>query len=99
MSVDVTNETEWIIDPKVFSEQGVWVNDKMRVSTQSDLAIMFVDPEPIATLHERWMNLQGPTDVMCFPMRPVRPVRRNARPGRQRSMRGRTARNERGRDQ
>ena len=31
--------------------------------------------------------------------RPVRPVRRNARPGRQRSMRGRTARNERGSDQ
>ncbi len=73
MSVDVTNETEWIIDPKVFSEQGVWVNDKMRVSTQSDLAIMFVDPEPIATLHERWMNLQGPTDVMCFPMDELRP--------------------------
>ncbi len=45
MSVEVTNETEWIIDPKVFSDLGVWVLDQMRVSTQSDLAIMFVDPE------------------------------------------------------
>lgn len=60
MSVEVTNETEWIIDPKVFSDLGVWVLDQMRVSTQSDLAIMFVDPEPIATLHERWMNLRAP---------------------------------------
>ena len=42
MSVEVTNETEWIIDPKVFSDLGVWVLDQMRVSTQSDLAIMFV---------------------------------------------------------
>ena len=45
----------------------------MKVSTQSDLTIMFVDPEPIATLHERWMNLEGPTDVMSFPMDELRP--------------------------
>ena len=48
MSVDVTNETQWVIDPKVFSDLGIWVLDQMRVSTQSDLTIMFVDPDPIA---------------------------------------------------
>lgn len=73
MSVEVTNETPWSIDPKVFSDLGVWVMDQMRVSTQSDLAIMFVDPDPIAELHERWMNLEGPTDVMSFPMDELRP--------------------------
>ncbi|WP_033495479.1 rRNA maturation RNase YbeY [Bifidobacterium biavatii] len=73
MSVDVTNETQWTIDPKVFSDLGVWVMDQMRVSTQSDLTILFVDPEPIAELHERWMNLEGPTDVMSFPMDELRP--------------------------
>lgn len=73
MSVEVTNETEWIIDSKVFSDLGVWVLDQMRVSTRSDLTILFVDPEPIANLHERWMNLQGPTDVMSFPMDELRP--------------------------
>lgn len=73
MSVEVTNETEWIIDPKIFSELGIWVMDQMRVSTQSDLTILFVDPEPIAQLHERWMNLMGPTDVMSFPMDELRP--------------------------
>ena len=36
MSVDVTNETQWVIDPKVFSDLGIWVLDQMRVSTQSD---------------------------------------------------------------
>ena len=44
MSVDVTNETVWNIDPKVFSDLGVWVMDQMRVSTQSDLTVIFVDP-------------------------------------------------------
>ena len=73
MSVDVTNETQWVIDPKVFSDLGIWVLDQMRVSTQSDLTIMFVDPDPIAELHMRWMNLEGPTDVMSFPMDELRP--------------------------
>ena len=73
MSVDVTNETSWQIDPKIFSDLGVWVMDQMRVSTQSDLTIIFSDPEPIAELHLRWMSLEGPTDVMSFPMDELRP--------------------------
>ena len=73
MSVEVTNETAWQIDGKIFSDLGVWVMSQMRVSTQSDLTIMFVDPDPIAELHMRWMNLEGPTDVMSFPMDELRP--------------------------
>ncbi|KAB7791255.1 rRNA maturation RNase YbeY [Bifidobacterium leontopitheci] len=73
MSVEVTNETVWNIDAKAFSDLGLWVMDQMRVSTQSDLTILFVDPDPIAELHERWMNLEGPTDVMSFPMDELRP--------------------------
>lgn len=46
MSVEVTNETAWQIDGKIFSDLGVWVMSQMRVSTQSDLTIMFVDPIP-----------------------------------------------------
>ena len=60
MSVEVTNETIWDIDAKAFSDLGLWVMDQMRVSTQSDLTILFVDPDPIAELHERWMSLEGP---------------------------------------
>ena len=69
----MSNETVWTIDPKVFSDLGVWVLDQMRVSTQSDLTILFVDPEPIAEMHMHWMNLEGPTDVMSFPMDELRP--------------------------
>lgn len=73
MSVEVTNETIWDIDAKAFFDLGLWVMDQMRVSTQSDLTILFVDPDPIAELHERWMSLEGPTDVMSFPMDELRP--------------------------
>ena len=73
MSVEVANETIWDIDAKAFSDLGLWVMDQMRVSTQSDLTILFVDPDPIAELHERWMSLEGPTDVMSFPMDELRP--------------------------
>lgn len=73
MSVEVTNETIWDIDAKAFSDLGLWVMDQMRVSTQSDLTILFVEPDPIAELHERWMSLEGPTDVMSFPMDELRP--------------------------
>ncbi|BDR52968.1 endoribonuclease YbeY [Bombiscardovia nodaiensis] len=73
MSIEVTNETEWLIEPKIFSDLGLWVLDQMRVSTQSDMTILFNDPEPMAALHERWMGLVGPTDVMSFPMDELRP--------------------------
>ena len=73
MSVEVPNEPLWDIDAKAFSALGLWVMDQMRVSTQSDLTILFVDPDPIAELHERWMSLEGPTDVMSFPMDELRP--------------------------
>ena len=73
MSVDVSNETVWTIDLKAFSDLGIWVLDQMRVSTQCELTILFVDPEPIAEMHMHWMNLEGPTDVMSFPMDELRP--------------------------
>ena len=80
MSVEVVNETPWIIDLKQFSDLGVWGLDQMRVSTQSDLSITFVDPATMAQLHEQWMDLKGPTDVMSFPMDELRPGDGRTRP-------------------
>lgn len=73
MSVDVINETEWEIDPKMFSDLAVWTMDQMMVSTQCDMTIIFNDPESMAELHDKWMSLKGPTDVMSFPMDELHP--------------------------
>ena len=73
MSVDVLNESRWNIDPEVFSQLGLWVMDQLHVSTHSDLTIIFNEPDAMEELHLKWMNLEGPTDVMSFPMDELRP--------------------------
>ncbi|MBQ1283274.1 MAG: rRNA maturation RNase YbeY [Bifidobacteriaceae bacterium] len=73
MSVDIVNETRWVIDPSVFRELVLWTLERMRVSTKCDVSITFGNPDTLAWLHEHWMNLKGPTDVMSFPMDELRP--------------------------
>ena len=45
----------------------------MHVNPLAELNILFIDPEPMAELHVRWLDLPGPTDVMSFPMDELRP--------------------------
>ena len=66
MSVEVTNETVWQIDGKVFSDLGIWVMDQMRVSTQSDLTIMFVDHD-----HRNHCCLHNSAPIMPDDMLPA----------------------------
>ncbi|MFD0705033.1 rRNA maturation RNase YbeY [Alloscardovia venturai] len=73
MAVDVLNESNWAVEPRVFSDLGLWVMDQMKISTDCDLTIIFNEPDAMEELHLRWMNLEGPTDVMSFPMDELRP--------------------------
>jgi len=45
----------------------------MRVHPQAELCIKAVDEDTIAELNEQWMDKQGPTDVLAFPMDELRP--------------------------
>ncbi|MDY6050766.1 MAG: rRNA maturation RNase YbeY [Corynebacterium sp.] len=45
----------------------------MDVHEQAELTIYLVDEPTIADLHERWLGLPGPTDVMSFPMDEITP--------------------------
>ena len=38
-----------------------------------ELTLAFIDDEEMTDLHIKWMNLQGTTDVMSFPMDELRP--------------------------
>ncbi|MGH3624657.1 MAG: rRNA maturation RNase YbeY, partial [Sciscionella sp.] len=42
--------------------------DRMGISPLAELSVLLVDSDVMADLHQRWMDLQGPTDVMAFPM-------------------------------
>lgn len=74
----VINETDYEIDLAEFAEAADYVLTQMHVSTDSELTIIFIDEEPMADLHVRWLDLEGPTDVMSFPMDELRPGRPDA---------------------
>ena len=73
MSVEVVNETEFDVDVDEFRAISEYVLAQVHVSPDADLAIMFIDPEPMEELHIKWLDLEGPTDVMSFPMDELRP--------------------------
>lgn len=73
MSIDVCNETPYQVDEKEFVDLARYVLDAMHVNPQADLSILFYESEPMADLHVRWLGLEGPTDVMSFPMDELRP--------------------------
>jgi probable rRNA maturation factor len=73
MSIEVLNESGSQADVKQLSRLVRYVLDRMRVHPQAELCLKLVDPETIASYNERWMDKQGPTDVLAFPMDELRP--------------------------
>lgn len=68
MSIEVNNESGVATDEVALAELARAVLDRMKVTALADLSIVLVDAPAMATLHEQWMDLPGPTDVMAFPM-------------------------------
>ena len=60
-AVDGVNE-EALIDVASFALS------RMDVHSEAELNIYIVDEDTIADLHVQWLDLEGPTDVMSFPM-------------------------------
>ena len=50
-----------------------FVMDRMRVHPLAELCVKAVDEPTIATLNLQWMEKEGPTDVLAFPMDELRP--------------------------
>lgn len=48
--------------------------DHLRVHPRAELCITAVDESAIAELNGRWMEKEGPTDVLAFPMDELRPA-------------------------
>jgi probable rRNA maturation factor len=68
MSIEIANESGVNIDETTIVSAARFALDKMEVSPLAELSIMLVTLEVMEGLHERWMDLPGPTDVMAFPM-------------------------------
>jgi probable rRNA maturation factor len=68
MSVDVNNESGVAVDEKALADLGRFVLDALRIDPLADLSVLLVDVDTMSALHQQWMDLAGPTDVMAFPM-------------------------------
>ncbi|HZK06103.1 MAG TPA: rRNA maturation RNase YbeY [Actinomycetaceae bacterium] len=75
MSTEVLNESGFEVDGEEFAALGRFVLDQLHVHPQAELSITLVEPSVMEELHERWLDLPGPTDVMSFPMDELRPGR------------------------
>lgn len=81
MTVEVLNESGLDV-PDVRRTQALaaFVLDQMRVHPQAELCITAVDEDTIAELNAKWMEKEGPTDVLAFPMDELRPGKVNEEP-------------------
>jgi probable rRNA maturation factor len=70
--VEVDNRSSVPVDPEPLVVQAAFMIDRLGLHPDVELSISLVDPEEIAELHVRWMDLPGPTDVLSFPMDELR---------------------------
>ncbi len=80
MSDEVLNETDLDVDALELMASARFVMAQMRVHPAAELCITLVDEAAMTNLHEKWMALPGPTDVMSFPMDELRPAREGQDP-------------------
>jgi probable rRNA maturation factor len=68
LSIEIANESGAEVDEASLVSAARYALDRMSVSQLAELSIVLVEQDVMADLHERWMDLPGPTDVMAFPM-------------------------------
>ncbi len=73
MTIEVLNETDENIGLEEFAALSDYVFAQLHVGTGVDMSIIFIDPVAMEHLHVEWLGLDGPTDVMSFPMDELRP--------------------------
>ena len=73
MTIEIIDESGQGVDVRRLAQLARFVMDRLRVHPQAELCIKAVDEETIAQLNEQWMEKEGPTDVLAFPMDELRP--------------------------
>jgi probable rRNA maturation factor len=68
MSVFVANESGIPLDTEWFAGLLRAALDGLGVHPQAEVSLLAVDVPAMTELHQQWMDLPGPTDVMSFPM-------------------------------
>lgn len=70
--IDLSNESGEEVDTQALLRLAHFALKQLRIHPQADLSILLVDPDTMTAYHKQFMNLEGPTDVMSFPMDELR---------------------------
>jgi len=70
--IDVNNESGIPADEQGMVKLAGFVLRQLRIHPQADLSVLLVDEATMASYHKRFMDLEGPTDVLSFPMDELR---------------------------
>jgi len=76
MSIEICNESGVGVDEPSIVSVARHALDSMRVNPLAELSVILVELDVMAELHQRWLDLPGPTDVMSFPMDELDATRR-----------------------
>jgi probable rRNA maturation factor len=76
VSIEIANESGVGVDEASIVSAARFALEKMEVSPLAELSVLLVTLDVMEDLHERWMDLPGPTDVMAFPMDELEASRR-----------------------
>jgi probable rRNA maturation factor len=68
MSIEIANESGVEVDSDAVLAVARHALEEMGVNPLAELSILLVDAEYMAELNHRWMDGEGPTDVLAFPM-------------------------------
>ena len=69
MAIEVFNESGYPgVNEEMLIDVISFALGELDVHPEAEASIYLVDQDTIADLHVRWLDLEGPTDVMSFPM-------------------------------
>ena len=68
MSIEIANESGADVNSDTILAVARHALDEMGVNPLAELSILLVDVEYMTELNHRWMDGDGPTDVLAFPM-------------------------------
>ena len=68
MSIEIANESGVDVSSDTILAVARHTLDEMGVNPLAELSVLLVDVEYMTELNHRWMDGDGPTDVLAFPM-------------------------------
>jgi probable rRNA maturation factor len=73
LNIDISNDSGIEVDELDLMSLSDFVVKSLHVHPSSELSVLITGEARMSRLHLQWMDLEGPTDVLSFPMDEVRP--------------------------